>query len=156
MKQFRRPDPVKHRLAGLRHPFVIDRRRQCLAGRHRGAQRRKVGAVLHSRQHHAIGGWRGETDGRPILLYHLDEVGRRRGLEQDRSGPEAKWKDRQAAETEGEGKGRRADEDIIGRDTEHFGGISVGDDHQVSVEMHRALGFSRRPGRKADQGDIVR
>ena len=93
MKQFRRPDPVKHRLAGLRHPFVIDRRRQRLASRHRGAQRRQVGAILHRRQHYAIGGWRSETDCRPILLDHLDEIGRRSGLEQYRSGPEAKGKD---------------------------------------------------------------
>ena len=156
MKQFCRPDPIKHRLAGLRHPFVIDRRRQRLASRHRGAQRRQVGAILHRRQHYAIGGWRSETDCRPILLDHLDEIGRRSGLEQYRSGPEAKGKDRQAAETEGEGKGRRADKNIIGRYTEHFVGISVGDDHQVSVEMHRTLGFSRRAGGESDQGDIIR
>ena len=108
-----RADAVEDRLAGLLRPFLEDRRRQRLAGRHRDAQRRQVGALVHGREHGAIGGRRGEADRRPVGLDDLDHVRRRGVFQQRRRGAEAQRKDRQPAETEGEGERRRADEHVV-------------------------------------------
>ena len=48
-----------------------------------------------------------------------------------------------------------ADEDIILGDAEDFFGVTIGDDHQVAMEMHRRLRLARGARGKPKQGDIV-
>ena len=83
-------------------------------------QRGQVGALVHRRHHGAVGGRRGEADRRFVGLDDLDHVGGRGVFQQRRGGAEAQRENRQAAEPEGEGQRRRADEHVVGRDVEHL------------------------------------
>ena len=129
---------------------------QRLAGRDGDAQRRQVGAVVHRRQHRAVGGRRGEARPSPCTVSMIcDHVRRRGAFEQRRGGAEAQREDRQPAEPEGEGERRRADEDIVGRDLQHLLGVAVGDDQQVAVEMHGRLRHAGGARSEAEQRHIV-
>ena len=155
MQHLGRANAVQHRLAGLGHPLVIDRRGQRLARTDRRAQGRQIRALLHRLQHHAVSGGGGETDRGLMGLNDLNHV-RRAGLFQERRRrAKAQGKHRKPAKPEGKGQGRAAHKHILGRDLQHLTRIAVRDDQKVAVKGHRALRLARGARGKANQRHII-
>jgi hypothetical protein len=46
-------------------------------------------------------------------------------------------------------------EDIIRSDVEYFPGITIRDDQEIAMEMHRRFWFARGAGGKSQQRDII-
>ena len=69
--------------------------------------------------------------------------------------PKRSGKIGEAAEAEGEGQRRGADEDVVGGDAEDLAGVAVGDDEEVAVEVHRRLRLAGGAGGEAEEGDVV-
>ena len=155
MQHLGRADPVEHRLARLFHPFLIDRAGQGLARRDSSPEGGEVGTFVHRGEHGPVGGRRGEADGRAVCLDDVDHVRRRGAFQQRCGGTEPQRKDREPAEPEGEGEGRRADEHVVRRDPQHLFRVAIRDDQEVAVEVHRRLRLAGRAGRKSEQGDVV-
>jgi hypothetical protein len=106
-------------------------------------------------QHGAIGGGRGEAHRRAERLDGLDQL-RRRGLLDEHAGrADAHRKQHQAAEAEGEGDGRRADEDVVAVRLQHVAAVGVAGRQQVAVEVHGALGLAGGARREADEADVL-
>ena len=84
-----------------------------------------------------------------------EQIVRRRLLQQDRGGADAQRKQHQAAEPEGEGERRRADEAVVGLRAQHVAAVAVADRQHVAVEVHGALGLAGGARGEADQADVV-
>ncbi|MND52678.1 hypothetical protein D3C80_436980 [compost metagenome] len=148
-------DAIEDRRAGLSHPFVENRSRQRLSSRYRNPERRQIRAAIHGGKHGAIGSRRSETDGRLMRLDDLDEFRRRCVFEKCRTGAETQREDSQAAKSEGEGKRRRTDENIVRANVQDFPRIGIGDDQDIAMEMHRRLGHAGRAGGETQQRHVV-
>ena len=155
MQHLGRADSIQHRFAGLGDPVVINRLGQRLSRRDGRAERRQIRPLLHGGQHRAIGGRCGETDGGFELLDNLDHIGRSGLFQQRRRRTKAQGKDRQPAQTEGEGQGWGADEHILRRDLQHLLGIAIRYDQQIAMEMHGGLGIARCSGGKPQKRHII-
>ena len=118
-------------------------------------QRRQIGALVHRGHHRPIRSRWGEADRGLVGFDDLHHLGRRCVFQQRRRRPESQRKDRKAAETEREGQRRRADENILRRDIEDFPCIAIRDDHEIAMEMHRRLGFTRSARGKPQQGHVI-
>ena len=64
-------------------------------------------------------------------------------------------KQHQAAEPEGEGERRRADETVRRLRPQHVLGVGIADRQHVAMEMHGALGLAGRARGEGDQADVV-
>ena len=93
---------------------IQTRRRTMSASRYALAQRPQIVLCRHA-GHCAIGRRRGKQHGCLVLGNRCQQRLRRGSFEQQRRRTDAQGKEQQAAQPEGEGEGRAADEEIIGR-----------------------------------------
>ena len=109
------------------------------ATRLRSARRRARRLFARAGGHRAVRGRRGGADGRAMGDDRLEQVGRAGLLEQHRRCADVHREHRQAAQPEGEGERRAADEDVIGRGAQHVRREADAARHHVAVEVHRRL-----------------
>ena len=148
------PSMIRRPVASLpgveRRPWAASRRRRriCAATRCRGRQ---------LAEHRAVRGRRGEADGGAVASAIAGEqLVRRRLLQQHRGGADTQREQHEAAEPEGEGERRRADEEVVrARLAARAGAIAVADRQHVAVEMHGALRLAGGAGGEGDQADVV-
>ena len=107
-------------------------------------------------EHRAVGGRRGEADGGAVIA--RSAASRSSGpalLQQDRGGADAQREQHEAAEPEGEGERRRADEAVRRPRRAARGAVAVADRQHVAMEVHGALRLAGGAGGEGDQADVV-
>ena len=106
--------------------------------------------------HHPVRGRRGEADASPdARSMACEQASGGAASSRTRGGADAHREEEQAAEPEGEGERRAADEDVVRGGLQRRAREAVADRQHVAVEMHRALRLAGGARGEGDQRDVV-